>query len=76
MKEPWRNLVFGHYRNTEMARDPRYKLILRDGGEGPGELYDLRQDPREKVNQYDNPEYVTVRDALRRRIEEWRQRCG
>ena len=76
MKEPWRNLVFGHYRNTEMARDPRYKLVLRDGGEGPGELYDLRQDPREKVNQYDNPEYVTVRDALRRRIEEWRQRCG
>ncbi len=75
LEEPWRNLVFGHFRNTEMARDWRYKLILRDGGEGPGELYDLKEDPREKVNQYNNPEFVTVRESLTRRIEEWRRRC-
>ncbi len=73
VKEPWQNLVFGHFRNTEMARDTRYKLILRDEGQGPGELYDLRSDPRERVNQYDNPEYVTVREALTRRIEQWRR---
>lgn len=73
LKEPWANLVFGHFRNTEMARDTRYKLIVRDGGEGPGELYDLRHDPREHVNQYSNPEFVTVRDALARRIEQWRR---
>jgi len=73
LKDPWVNLVFGHFRNTEMVRDPRYKLILRDGGEGPGELYDLRNDPRERVNQYDNPEFVSVREALARRLEQWRK---
>ncbi len=73
IKDPWPNLVFGHFRNTEMARDTRYKLILRDEGQGPGELYDLRNDPRERVNHYDNPEYVTVREALTRRIEQWRR---
>lgn len=74
LKQPWRNLVFGHFRNTEMARDSRYKLILRDGGQGPGELYDLRHDPGERVNQYDNPEFVTVREALTRRLDEWRRK--
>ena len=63
-KEPWRNLVFGQYRNTEMARDNRYKLVMRDEGKGPGELYDLTVDPHEKVNQYGNPQYVNMRDRL------------
>jgi len=74
LKQPWRNLVFGHFRNTEMARDTRYKLILRDQGQGPGELYDLRNDPRERVNQYDNPEFVSVRQALTKQLEEWRRK--
>src|SRR5262249_23015006 len=37
-KQPWRTTVFGHYQNTDMARIERYKLIVRDGGQGPGEL--------------------------------------
>jgi arylsulfatase A-like enzyme len=70
-KEPWRNTVFGHFRNTEMARDSRYKLVLRDGGSGPGELYDLRSDPRENVNQYSNPQYLNTRDRLAAEIAAW-----
>jgi hypothetical protein len=48
-----------------MARTERYKLVLRDEGKGPGELYDLKQDPRERVNQYDNPQFMTVKASLR-----------
>ncbi len=73
-KEIWRNLVFGHFRDTEMARDARYKIVLRNGGQGPNELYDVRSDPREKVNQYANPEFITVRDRLTRELERWRNR--
>ena len=73
-KEPWRNLVFGHFRYAEMARDNYYKLVLRNGGEGPNELFDLRKDPRERVNQYDSPGFVTVRDGMTAAIAEWRQR--
>jgi arylsulfatase A-like enzyme len=73
-KEPWRNLVFGQYRNTEMARDNRYKLVLRDEGKGPGELYDLTVDPHEKANQYDNPQYVSVRDRLTADLTAWRKK--
>jgi arylsulfatase A-like enzyme len=75
-KRPWRNLVFGHFRNTEMACDPRFKLVLRNEGEGPNELYDLRADPREKVNQYHNAQYITVRDRLAAELETWRKQCA
>jgi arylsulfatase A-like enzyme len=73
-KQPWHNLVFGHFRNTEMVRDTRYKLVWRNDGQGPNELYDLRTDPREKTNQYDNPQFVGVRDTLAKELEGWRKK--
>ena len=73
-KEPWRNTVFGQFRNTDMARDSRNKLVLRNDGAGPNELFDLRTDPRENVNQYNNPQYLTPRDRLAGEIAEWKKR--
>jgi arylsulfatase A-like enzyme len=73
-KQPWRNLIFGHFRNAGMARDNRYKIVVRNGGKGPNELYDLRADPREKTNHYDNPRFLTVRDSLAKELAAWEQR--
>lgn len=72
-KSPWRTVVFGHYRNTEMARDGRFKLVLRNEGNGPNDLFDLADDPREKVNQYENPKYLLQRGELDRAIGQWRK---
>ncbi len=72
--KPWPSTVFGHFRNTEMARDNRFKLVLRNNGEGPNELFDLRADPREMANQYFNAEYITVIDRLRKELEGWRRK--
>jgi arylsulfatase A-like enzyme len=72
--QKWPATVFGHFRNTEMARDSYYKLILRNNGSGPNELYDLRLDPREKVNRFENNEYLTVRERLTNEITAWRAR--
>lgn len=73
-KEPWRELVFGHFRNTEMARDNYFKLVLRDQGQGDNELYDIRRDPRETTNRYDDPGFSTVRDRLAAQLAQWRQK--
>jgi arylsulfatase A-like enzyme len=70
-KEPWRNLVFGGLRETRMARDNRYKLVLRHNSDGPNELFDIAGDPREKVNQYDNPQFVSVRERLSSDLAAW-----
>jgi arylsulfatase A-like enzyme len=64
-KQPWKTTVYARYRNTMMVRTDRYKLVLRDEGKGPGELYDDKLDPKERVNQYDNPQFLTVKATLR-----------
>ena len=73
-KRPWRTTVFAHYRNTGMARIQRHKLVLRDDGKGPGELYALIADPAENINQYDNPQFVTIRNSLTTEWNGWKQR--
>jgi len=72
-KEKWRTTVCGTYRNTDMARVERYKVVLRDGGKSPSELYDLNADPREKVNQMDNDEFASIRTSLSAEIAKWKQ---
>ena len=71
-KRTWPGIALGRLRNTEMARDDRYKLILREQGKGPNELYDEVTDPGEKTNQYDNPQFVSVRDQLAAALSTWR----
>jgi arylsulfatase A-like enzyme len=71
-KERWRTTVFAQLANTWMARAERYKLVVRDGG--PGELYDLQADKEEKVNQFDNQQFVTVKTQLSTELAAWRQK--
>jgi len=72
-KQPWKTTVFAQYRNTAMARVDRYKLVVRDGGKGPGELYDDRMDVKERVNQYDNPQFLTVKTTLSAELAKWQR---
>lgn len=75
-KRGWKDLVFADLGDTEMARDNYYKTVVRAGGEGPNEFYDLRQDSREKNNRWDNPGFVTVRDSMAKSLADWRQTYG
>ncbi len=70
-KQPWRTTVFSQFRETGMARIERYRLVSRDQGKGPGELYDVRADPEESSNQYDNPQFLTVRNQLAEELAGW-----
>ena len=71
-KNPWRKIVCGHWKDTDMAREEGYKVVLRNGGKGPNELYDIPADRVEKVNQYDNGQYVEVKNRLTAQITEWK----
>ncbi|MGJ5820491.1 sulfatase family protein [Paludibaculum fermentans] len=72
-KKAWSDLIFADLGDTEMARDNYYKVVMRDGGQGANEFYDLRQDSLEKNNRFDNPGYVTVRDNMAKSLADWRQ---
>jgi arylsulfatase A-like enzyme len=71
-KQSWPDVAFGRHGNTEMARDNRYKLILRDQGKGPNELYDEVADAREQENQIDSPKFANMRDRLTAQLTAWR----
>jgi arylsulfatase A-like enzyme len=73
-KTTWRKTVCGHLQNTDMAREERYKVVIRDGGKGPNELYELTADKVEKVNQYDNGEFLDVKTRLTAEITRWKQK--
>lgn len=73
-KQPWPTTTFGRLHETAMARIERYKVVVRDAGKGEGELYDLRTDPGEAVNQYENPQFLTVRQQLTADLAGWERR--
>ena len=41
---------------------------------GKSELYALVTDPAERVNQFENPQFVTIRNSLTAELNAWKQR--
>lgn len=68
----WRQELVAEYHGhhfpypQRMLRDERYKLVVNP--ESRNELYDLRTDPDELHNRYEQPELRPVRDALLHRL--------
>lgn len=54
---------------TTMIRSLTHKLVMRTSGEN--ELYDLRKDSRETVNEYANPAYAAIRGELETAMLNW-----
>ena len=52
-----------------MVRTMDHKLVMRT--HGLCELYDLRDDPRELVNRYQDAAYAPIRQSLERRLLNW-----
>ena len=68
---PKASTVFAEWRDTVMARDVRYKLVMR--GARAAEFYDLKNDPSESTNQVANATFVTDRQRLAAEIAAFRK---
>lgn len=55
-------VVASEYGGARMITDKKHKLVERL--DGPGELYDLEQDPDERDNRYDDPSVAEIRSTL------------
>jgi len=71
-KQPWRLILCASHGNTDMGREERYKLILRDNTAGPNELYDLSIDPGETVDRFPDEHYLTIHRELADAISAWK----
>lgn len=64
----WRQAQFGEYGDLRMIRTRRHKLVRRYP-DGPCELFDLVDDPRETVNLFEVDEYAELVHTLTQRLE-------
>jgi arylsulfatase A-like enzyme len=65
----WRDAVYSQIGDVYMVRTDEYKLNVY-GGE-PGELYNVRDDPREFYNRIDDPACADTIRTLSARLAEW-----
>jgi len=72
-KAPWPMAVCAHMGSTDMSHENRYKLVSRNDGKGPNELYDLVTDPTEKQNQAENQQFLTIRTELAGILDKWKK---
>ena len=65
-----RIFVFDEYGPVRMIRSKQWKLIWRYPA-GAHELYDVSNDPDEKVNLFDEPGFANLIAELRRELDDW-----
>lgn len=63
-------VVFDEYGPVRMIRTKQWKYVARIPG-GPDELYDLVNDPDEKINRIYDPEAAPIRQQLRKELLGW-----
>jgi choline-sulfatase len=70
----WRKAIISEYGNARMARAERYKLVRRYAYKGVlfrDELYDLKEDPRETVNRFQDATLKKVIDELTEELDQF-----
>lgn len=74
-EEPVRKVAVTENYLTHSVHTKRYTLVnyteALNGGEDFGELFDLEEDPWERVNRYFDPSYKHIVDELRRLLLDW-----
>ena len=79
----WRTAAYYHYyeypaehsvKRHYGIRTADYKLIHFYNDIDEWELYDLRKDPDEMKNVYDDPDYSSIRSELHQRLNDLRDR--
>ncbi len=64
----WDDTVYFEFENVRAVRTPAWKYIHRFP-DGPDELYDLKNDPGEKMNLHGRPEHTAIQKDLARRLK-------
>ncbi len=76
--EDFRDAIYYHYydypafhmvKKMYGVRTKRYKLIHVYDDIDEWELYDLKEDPKEIENQIDNPEFISIKAVLHRKLD-------
>jgi arylsulfatase A-like enzyme len=69
-RAPGRDAVHAEFATTKMLRTSEWKLV-HYVGQPLGVLYNLREDPHELKNLYDDPNHGQIRSEMQSRLIDW-----
>ena len=72
----WDDVAFFEFVTVRVIRTPDWKYMKRLDDDEPNTLYDLRNDPEERVNLIDHPAYTDVASELDRRLTAFFDKYG
>ncbi len=70
-KVPWEANPVALSGRMRMIRSHNYKLVQELNG--TSELYDLKRDPNELINLYNNPKYKGIQKKMTKALENWKK---
>ncbi len=68
--ENWREARYGEYGDLRMNRRPDFKFVKRYP-HGPHDLFDLRNDPDERLNRAGWDEFYPLQEEMEKEMEAW-----
>ena len=74
--EDWKDAAFFEFVTVRVIRTPGWKYMKRLDDEEPNTLYDLKNDPEERVNLIDDPAYTDVAKELDARLTAFFDKYG
>ena len=67
----WETAMYYEMEGCRSVRTENWKYVARRSPDGPGELYDMVNDPRERFNLFGQPPYADVQTQLAKRLDDY-----
>lgn len=64
----WENEMGYEMEGCRSFRDSRWKIVLRRNPDGPSELYDMENDPMERINLFGQRDLVEVQEEMSKKL--------
>ena len=67
----WNTAMFYEMEGCRAVRTEDWKYVARRSPDGPGELYDMANDPHERLNLFGQPELASMQKQLARQLDDY-----
>ena len=65
----WETAMYYEMESCRSVRTENWKYIARQNPDGPGELYDMKNDPQERFNLFNQPSHASIQRQLAAKLD-------
>lgn len=67
----WETAMYYEMEGTRSVRTEKWKYVARRSPAGPGELYDMENDPHERFNLFGQPDHAGIQKTLAKKLDDF-----